>query len=568
MALPSELIDRIAHLLPPADRRSLAAVCTTLHAARCRWFRGAVVQASAGDNWLDELAVWLEERQACAGCRHLLWEATQGLDPADVWRFFVELSSIPRPSHHEQQVAAYLLAWAQERGLASRQDGAGNVLIYRNGTGGGEEAPPVVLQAHTDMVPATAPGVQHNWSADPIPLVRDGDWIRANGTTLGADDGIGVAAILAVLDQPADALLPPIQALFTTNEDDGFTGAQGLDPDMLAGAQWLINLDSGEFRKVYIGSAGGGSSELELVLPLEAGPAGGVLLEVQVSGLLGGHSGLDISKPRANAAKLLAALAHTLLEAEPKARLVNMTAVTAANAIPPAGAAHLVVPAGHAEQANATLQARWAELQQQYGSLETSMALSISQRKTDKGQRVLEPDAAARLVGLVRALPNGVLKCDSTLPGQAETSTSLDILKTTAAGTATATFELDLLTRSSLDSVADWRAIIAEIGQHYGARVSQGETYPGWPAQPDSLLANITAEAYAAVTGQQPELVAVHAGLEVGYILAKLPHTVEAIAIGPTILDEHTVNERVSISSVQSFHAALLGTLGRLAELQ
>jgi dipeptidase D len=499
--------------------------------------------------------------------------ALEGLEPAALWSLFGQLSAIPRPSKHEGQVLEWLKAFAAKRRLECRQDAVGNLVIRRPGSGGGEAAPTVVIQGHVDMVTEKHSHLAHDFMKDPLELVRsaDGDWIGAAGTTLGADNGIGVCAALAVLDLPPGAKLPPVDALFTVDEETGLTGAFQLDPALIAAnARFMLNLDTEQFGEAYVGCAGGGDSKLALDLETEWPPEDSVVLEITVAGLLGGHSGIDIDADRGNAVKIAAAVAEAVLEAVPDARLALLQGGDKRNAIPREASADVAVPEAAADVAAAAVAAAAAAFRLEHGTLEPGLAIAAARKEQTPGQ-VLTAAATERLLGLLACLPHGVVKKSHAVAGLTETSSNLASVRPDAASSTLhhARYCVQCSTRSSLAPALERvRGVIRRLGAAHGAAVEQDTAYPGWAPAPDAPVVGLARAAIAEAAGVPLEDVAVkaiHAGLECGILGEKLP-LVSCVSFGPTITGAHSPDERVQISTVAPFFAATLGLLARLAD--
>ncbi|KAL4434503.1 hypothetical protein ABPG75_000944 [Micractinium tetrahymenae] len=497
--------------------------------------------------------------------------ALQGLQPEALWRFFGELSKIPRPSKHEGRVLDWLKSFADERGLEWQQDSVGNIVIRRPGSGGGEAAPPVIVQGHIDMVCEKNADVAHNFMADAIRLVRKGDWIAADGTTLGSDNGIGVCAALALLDLPQSEELPALECLFTVDEETGLTGAFQLDGTMLHG-RTMLNLDTEDWGDVFIGCAGGGDSVLRLSLEQEEVPAGYTALDIQVKGLLGGHSGINIHEDRGNAVRMAAATVEAGLAAVPAARLVDVRGGDKRNAIPRECSTTLAVPTAQVPTASDAVGRRFASFQQEYGLKEPGLSIMAAPAAAPPAA-CLAPAAAQQLVDLLLSLPHGVIKHSHAVEGLVETSTNLASIKPLAAkvaaggagGSPKAAFAVQCSTRSSLmPALEQVRSTIMRIGRLCGAEVEQDDAYPGWAPDPSSAIVKLTADTIGRITGKAPEVKAIHAGLECGIIGEKLPG-LDCVSFGPTITGAHSPDEQVRISTVQHFWHATLDILHQLA---
>ena len=499
-----------------------------------------------------------------------------GAPPTNVWRFFAELSSIPRPSGHEEKVLQWLKDFAAQRHLDCVQDSVGNIIICRPGSGTGTTAPPVILQGHVDMVTEKNADVAHDFMNDPITWKRweggPDDWLSANGTTLGADNGIGVCAALAVLDMPPHANLPPIEALFTVDEERGLTGAFQLEGSLLQG-RTMINLDTEEWPEVFIGCAGGGDSVLTLPVRREKGQPGGVEVAITVTGLKGGHSGVEIHEDRGNALRLVASTVDTVLSTLPTTRLVGMQGGDKRNAIPREATARLAAllpqDVGSIE---AIVAQREREFKEEYGSLETELKLGVAvcSPDTPSPPPVIVPTDTKKLLNLLLTLPHGVIKYSHTVPGLVETSSNLASITSTATSTTTTgeeevTYRIQCSTRSSLmPPLERVRGMIRRIGEMAGAGVEQEAAYPGWQPRPDAPIVALAKAAIASVAGRTPHVKAIHAGLECGIIGEKLPGC-ESVSYGPTIRGAHSPDERVQISTVEPFWKATVALLESLA---
>lgn len=505
-------------------------------------------------------------------------------------------------------VLEWLESYAAAHGLKWRRDSLNNTVIYRPGSGGGESAPPVIIQGHVDVVTEKNDDTTHDFFTQGVSLLREGDWVTADGTTLGADNGIGVAAALALLAAPPSASLPPLEVLLTTDEEAGMGGAMGLDGGMLSG-RTLLNLDTEEWGEIYIGCAGGGDSRLLLDVPLEPVPPGLAFLSLRVVGLLGGHSGMNIGEGRGNAVRLLArALDAAGLEA-PLA-LAAAGGGDKRNAIAREASAAFGVPAAAKPAVLEALRRVEREAKEEFGTLETGLRFEIDDLAPDAAPAAaFAPDAAARLVTLLLALPHGPIKYSHAVEGLVETSNNVASLKTlskedveavqgkkgetvdlatsseappppSSSSSAAAAFSPSALgeshvvldvtcsTRSSVDpALTAARRAIARLGALAGARVLQESRYPGWAPTPEAPVIKAAARALRAVTGREPGLKAIHAGLECGLLREKIPG-VQCVSYGPTITGAHSPDEKVQISTVEPFFKATAILLEQLAKVK
>lgn len=495
--------------------------------------------------------------------------ALEGLEPPALWEIFGQLSAIPRPSKYEERVLVWLKNFAESLDLEWVQDGVGNLIIRRPGSGGGEDALPVIIQGHVDMVCEQNSDSAHDFMKDPIRLVREGDWITADGTTLGADNGIGVCTALAVLQLPKTTKLPPIEALFTVDEETGLTGAFGLDGSLLKG-RTMLNLDTEDWPEVFIGCAGGGDSVITLELEQEMAPSGGVAMEMSVAGLLGGHSGLNINEDRGNAVKMAATTVEAALEAAPGARLVSVSGGDKRNAIPRECRVFIIVPQDQVDVVKATVAQIAAELKSEYGSKEPELSINVETNThgTSATSEVLTPQDTTRLLTLLLTLPHGVIKYSHSVPGLVETSTNLAAVRPTENATAPnkVGYRIQCSTRSSImPALERTRATIRRVSGLCGAAVEQDEAYPGWTPEPEAEIVALTQRMIGEVAGKNPEVKAIHAGLECGIIGEKLPGC-QSVSYGPTIRGAHSPDERVQISTVKPFWEATLKLLETLAD--
>ena len=464
-----------------------------------------------------------------------------GLEPAAVWSHFAALCRIPRPSKGEGPLRQYLLQWAAGLGLGAEVDGAGNLLIRKPATPGRENHPGVVLQAHLDMVCQKNSGTCHDFSRDPVrPVLEDG-WLRARETTLGADNGIGVALILAILEDRQVAH-GPIEALLTVDEEAGMGGARGLAPGMLQG-RLMLNLDTEEWGEFYLGCAGGLDVNVSRPGSPEPMPVGYQPWRIELRGLRGGHSGVDIHEERGNAIKLLVRVLRAL-EARFSLRLARLEGGTARNALPREAAATVAIPA----EAQAILLAEIAAWQQllrkELGGVDGGVLLSAV---PGTAEAVLAPGEQAAWLASLHAAPHGVRRWSRDIPGVVETSNNLGIVLVAPDGGC-----CNFMVRSLADSAA--AALADEISSLFslsGSGVEQTGQYPGWTPNPSSrLLALCQAVHRREFFGEDSAVRVIHAGLECGIIGAKYPG-MDIVSFGPTIRGAHAPGEAVDIASVE-----------------
>lgn len=483
-----------------------------------------------------------------------LVDVAGAMDPADVWQAFADLTQVPRRSHHEEEATRFLAAYGEGLGLETLVDGLGNVIIRRPAAPGLEDRSGVVLQAHMDMVPQVAPGKEFDFDTDPIEAYVTGEWVTADGTTLGADDGIGVALAMAAL---ADAEpLGPLEALFTTNEEDGMTGALGLSPDALQ-SSILINLDSETEGEFTIGSAGGEYATGNTTLPTVPVPADTIAYDLVVGGLQGGHSGVDIGRGRGHATRLLVRLLQGLLE-DHDIGLATLAGGTAANAIPSHAEALVVVPAAEAAALEADVAAFESVVQNELALADPGVTVTAT--RGDPPAAVLDEASQRLVLDTLHATPQGVLRMSDSVPGLVETSTNMGIVEL-----AEGQLAITCLMRSSVDSeLADVHQMTASVWDLAGLETAFSGWYGGWQPDPASPILALMTSVYEELFGHEPEVGAIHAGLEAGAIKALYP-AMDAISIGPTLEGVHTVDERLRIDTVPMLDELLMGTLQSIA---
>ena len=454
------------------------------------------------------------ETLVAAAARVPLKDALGTLEPQDVWQNFYDLTQIPRPSHHEEKVREFLVQFGQDLGLETIVDDVGNVLIRKPAAKGMETRQGVILQAHMDMVPQKTPESTHDFLTDPIEAYVEGEWVAADGTTLGADDGSGIAIAMAVL-QSQMLPLGPIEALFTVNEEDGMDGASGLQPGVLLG-DTLINLDSEEVGVFTIGSAGGEYLNLQTTYAEAPLPNAVTAYTMTVSGLQGGHSGVDINLGRGHATKLLVRLLDQVA-AEQGVRVARLSGGTAANAIPREADALVVVPTAQTDAFLAAVQTFEATVQSELAATEPD--LTVQATPIDLPATVMDESAQQTLIAALYGSPQGVLRMSDAVPDLVETSLNMGIVNA-ADGQLAVTW----YSRSSVDSeLVDVRRMLTSVWELAGMEVVFSGTYSGWNPNPESPIVLLMEDIYNEMYGQDPEVSAVHAGLECGTIVSKYP---------------------------------------------
>jgi dipeptidase D len=485
-----------------------------------------------------------------------MMSSIQDLTPSAVWKHFHALTQIPRPSKKEAEIIAYMKKFGEDLGLETLVDEVGNVIIRKPATPGMENRKGVVLQGHLDMVPQKNSDKVFDFEKDPIEALIDGEWVTANGTTLGADNGIGVAAAMAVLESTS-LKHGPVEALFTIDEETGMTGAFGLKPGILQG-DILINMDSEDEGELYVGCAGGIDVSASKHYQEEAAPGGHTAYLVRAQGLKGGHSGMDIPLGRANANKILF---RFLMQAESdlKIRLAEATGGDLRNAIPRESHALVMVPSSVAGKFESLVEQYQKIYQLEFA--ETEPDLSFTCEKTNAPSKVVPAADQAKFIRAIYATPNGVQRMSQSMKGLVETSNNLAI-----ASVKEGKFQVYNLTRSSVDSAKEataWK--IAAVYHLIEADVKLSGEYPGWKPNMDSPILKTCQEVYHKNFGKVPEIKAIHAGLECGLLGGVYPNF-DMISFGPTIRFPHSPDEKVEIETVQKFWDFLVAILEAVPE--
>lgn len=473
------------------------------------------------------------------------------LAPQNVWKHFDSLTQVPRPSGHLEKIQSFLLEFGKSVGVEAFKDEVGNIIYRKPATSGMENRKTVILQAHMDMVPQKTKDKQHDFENDPIETEIDGEWVRAKGTTLGSDDGMGVAAIMAVME---DKTLKhgPLVALITADEETGMFGAFGLKPGTIDG-EILLNLDSEEEGELYIGCAGGEDLNATLEYKeVETDPTD-VALKVTLKGLRGGHSGIQIGWGHANANKLMARFLNQVI-AYDEACLVSWEGGNMRNAIPRECEAVITVPAEEVDDVIAFVGECEQVWRDEFATIEEGISFTVERVELPK---MMVPDEIRdNLVDAIYACPNGVERFIPTIPDTVETSSNLAIVEI---GNGRA--EIKVLTRSSRDSMKDFRnTAIESCFSMAGMHVERSGSYSGWEPDVNSPILHAMKESYKAQFGEEPEVKVIHAGLECGIICAVVPG-LDMISFGPTLRCPHTPEERCNIPSVAKFYDFLTATL-------
>ena len=474
------------------------------------------------------------------------------LQPSVVWKYFEEIVKIPRPSKKEEKIIAYVIGIAEKFKLDYTKDSLGNILIRKPATKGFENRKPVCLQSHLDMVCEKNSNSKHNFDSDPIQTVIDGDWVKALETTLGADNGIGIAALLALVTEDSTEH-GPLECLFTVDEETGLNGAKGLEPGFFE-SEILINLDSEDEGELFIGCAGGMNTVATMKYETRRTPENSVAFRIEVSGLQGGHSGTDIHKNRGNSIKILN---EFLWESRNRfgARLSVFEGGNLRNAIPRESYAVVVVPDKYSEVFTGYFHDYTRILKADYVADEPNLSITLKQAPLP--EKVMKKKVQEKLLNALYACPHGVLSWSRVMENLVETSTNLASVK----------FEPSnhiVVSTSQRSSINSAKQIIANTVRSTfklaGAIVEQTEGYPGWNPNPASEILKISKSSYTRLFHVEPAVKAIHAGLECGLFLEKYPY-LDMISFGPTILDPHSPSERISISTTGKFWMLLLDVL-------
>jgi dipeptidase D len=470
----------------------------------------------------------------------------KGLEPKAVWQHFEAINAIPRASTKEEQIIQYMINFGSTLGLETIVDRIGNVIIKKPATIGKEESPIVVLQGHLDMVHQKEVDSTFNFETQGIDMFIDGDWVKARGTTLGADNGIGVAAIMAVLSSN-NIKHPPIEALFTIDEEVGMTGAEGLKNTQLSGSI-LLNLDTEEEEEIIIGCAGGVDVEVEETLPTETVDESYNFYDLKLDGLTGGHSGMDIHLNRANAIKVLAII---LSKAETRIATINSGTLT--NVIPRYGNVIVAVKSTYAIQE--VINHIQEESQNQFFT--TDKELSISINKVNTHYNVLTKDAQATFLNALNEIPNGVYSFTEGMPELVQTSNNVAKIKL-----ENGIYNIACHTRSSVD--IERNELVVKMKNIFNkAIVKEVGPYPGWKPQPNSNLLNTAKQCFKELHNKESQVKSIHAGLECGILSGTFPN-MEMISFGPNIRGAHSPEERLQVSSTQKFWELLVLLLNEI----
>ncbi len=478
------------------------------------------------------------------------------LKPTIVWRYFDEITQIPRPSKKEEKIIEFLVNFGKKHGLETKKDKVGNVLISKPATKGKENLPTVVLQSHVDMVCEKNKDIVHNFEKDPIKTKIDGDWVKAEGTTLGADNGIGMAASMAILASN-DIEHGKIECLFTIDEETGLTGAKAIEPGFFTG-KILLNLDSEDEGEVFIGCAGGADIVATFTYKPEPAPEDYFYFKINLTKFHGGHSGCDIHMGYANANKLLTRFLWQSSQ-KYKLRLCEIDGGNLRNAIAREAFAIAGIPLKDKEKLSSDFNIFIQEIEDEFNGIEPKEARMTLESESQQAT-VIDKKTTENLLNALYACPHGVISMSRDMPGVVETSTNLASVKmqennTIVVGTSQ---------RSSSDS--EKKNVLQMVEATFllaGAEIKHGDGYPGWKPNPDSNILKIAEKSYKELFGIDPKIKAIHAGLECGLFLEKYP-SLDMVSFGPTIQNPHSPFEQMSISTVDKFWKFLLQILKNL----
>ncbi|MFZ1978479.1 MAG: aminoacyl-histidine dipeptidase [Bacteroidota bacterium] len=475
-----------------------------------------------------------------------------GLKPELVWKYFAEISKIPRCSKNEKKISDYVLETAKKFGLEAKRDKVLNVIVKKPATKGCEQMPSICLQGHLDMVGEKNADTVHDFNKDPIELVQKDNIITAKGTTLGADNGIAVATNLAVM---GDRSLEhgPLELLFTIDEETGLTGANNLQPGFVE-SKILLNLDSEEEGYIYVGCSGGRTTSASWKSAYDILPPNYAPVRVKVRGLKGGHSGLEIDKGRGNALKILSRI---LLALDPLGvRIASIDGGNKSNAIPREASAQICVPIKKMNEADAAASQYLSIIREEISSVDPDLNVVLEEVRAKVKGKVFKKSLQKKILQTLSALPHGVIKMSADIPGLVETSTNLAIIKTSASKVEIITSQRSSVA-SEIDEIVRTVASIFELAD---AEIEIAEGYPGWKPNLDSPILRIARETYQSLYGKAPEVKAIHAGLECGIIGEKYPG-MDMISFGPTLEGVHSPDEKIYIDTVEKFWNFLLAIL-------
>ena len=479
----------------------------------------------------------------------------EGLKPELLWESFYEISQVPRPSKKEEKVRAYLREFAKKNSVKMKEDAAGNIVMFVPASKGKESAPTVVLQGHVDMVCEKNKGTQHDFDNDPIKLVNTGEWITADGTTLGADNGIGVAAGLAMISDK-EAVHGPLELLFTVDEETGLTGADSLQPGFITG-KTLLNLDSEEDGAFYVGCSGGIDSLGIYNIEYKDTPKNYSAYSIILGGLRGGHSGLNIVEGRANAIKLFGRLLKKLEKVD--FYIAELSGGSKRNAIPREAEALILINADDEKRVKDIVKGFIDEAMLEYKKIDGGLKITL-EKSDKKPAKVFTKEFTQKIVNVVLAMPHGVIAMSPDIPGLVETSTNLATIVQLENKLRIGTSQRSSIETAKVYIAESVRAVFALTG----AEVELADGYPGWQPNMDSHVLKVAKKVFEGKFKKVPEIKAIHAGLECGILGNKYPG-LDMISFGPTIEGAHSPDERVNIKDVDKFYSLLKGILENLA---
>ena len=480
------------------------------------------------------------------------------LKPASVFAEFAKINTIPRPSKREEKMIEYLKSWGERHGLDTKVDETGNVIIRKGATPGMENRKTVILQSHMDMVCDKLVDVEFDFDKDAIKTYVDGEWLTAEGTTLGADDGIGCAIELAILASD-DIEHGPIECVFTRDEETGLTGAEGMKAGFMTG-DYLINLDSEDEGEIFVSCAGGRNTTAQFTFKREAAPQGSFFLKGSIKGLVGGHSGDDINKKRANAIKILARFVQQTMKRYEGVQLAQFHSGKLHNAIPRDGYFVIAVPNDVKENVRADWNVFAVDVQDEFHVTDPQMVWFM---ESTEAEPVIEPAVAKKFIWAVQAVDNGIYAIcqDEALGGMVETSSNLASIHTTET-------TIDILSSQRSNVMSNLDNMCATVGAAFelaGAEVVSGDGYPAWKMNADSKLTEIVVESYKKLFKKEPVVRGIHAGLECGLFSERYPN-LDMVSFGPTLRFVHTPDERLLIPTVQMVWDHLLDVLRNIPQ--
>lgn len=475
------------------------------------------------------------------------------LQPQALWQWFEQICAIPHPSKHEQALSAHIQAWAKDKQLSVIEDKVGNLIIKKPATAGMENRKTVVLQAHIDMVPQKNADKVHDFEKDPIEAYVDGDWVKARGTTLGADNGIGMASALAILGAD-DIPHGPLEVLLTIDEEAGMTGAFGLEAGMLD-AEILINTDSEQEGEIYMGCAGGVDAQLSLPMVWQSPEPTNASYKLSISGLKGGHSGVNIHLGRGNANKLLARFLFANAD-ELAIELTQFTGGSLRNAIPREAEVSFMLPAENLPLLQQRAEQFQTLVREELAIADPDPVLTLEEIPAQK--QVMSEESQQILIDLLNACPNGVIRMSDEVEGVTETSLNVGVISTDENSV-----QILCLIRSLIDSGREEvEGVLSSLANLAGANVEFSGAYPGWKPDNSSPVMASVRETYEAIYNKEPTIMVIHAGLECGLFKKPYPE-MDMVSIGPTIRYPHSPDEKVNITTVGQYWKLLLAVLER-----